>query len=52
MIVDKYGAKSGLPIALRSTATAFEEVRMENESIIQNAKIEAAPSSCMKSGAA
>ncbi len=35
MIVDKYGAKQelpGLPIALRSTGTAFGEVRVENES--------------------
>lgn len=52
MIVDKYGATPGLPIALCSTATAFGEVRMENESAMQNAKIGAAPSSCVKSGAA
>ena len=54
MIVDKYRAKpepSGLPIALRSTATAFGEVRIENESAMQNTKTGAAPSSCVKSGA-
>jgi hypothetical protein len=51
MIVDKFGAKQRLPTALRSTATAFEEVRIENESAMQNAKTGAAPSSCVKSGA-
>ena len=51
MIVDKYGATQGLSITLRSTATAFEEVRIENESAIQTAKTGAAPSSCVKSGA-
>jgi len=29
MIVDKYGGAQGLPIALRSTGTAFDEVRLE-----------------------
>jgi HTH-like domain/Integrase core domain len=52
LIVDKYGPKPGLPIALRCTGTDCEEVRIENESTIQNAKIGAAPSSCVKSGAA
>ena len=52
MIVDKYGATQGIPIALRSTGTEFGEVRIENESAIQNAKTGAAPSSCVKSGAA
>ena len=51
MIVDKYGATPGLPIALRSTATKFGEVRIENDSAIQKAKTGAAPSSCVKSGA-
>ena len=51
MIVDKYGAPLGLPIALRCTATALREVRIENASAIQNAKTGAAPSSCVKSGA-
>ena len=51
MIVDKFGAKQRLPIALRSTATALGEVRIENESAMQNAKTGAAPSSCVKSGA-
>jgi len=54
MIVDKYAAKpepAGLPIALRSTATTFGEVKMENASGMQNAKTGAAPSSYVKSGA-
>lgn len=51
MIVDKYGPRSGLPIALRSTATASGEVRIENESGIQDSKTGAAPTSCVKSGA-
>ena len=51
MIVNKYGARPELPIALRSTATAFGEVRIENEPTMQNAKTGAAPSSCMKSSA-
>jgi hypothetical protein len=51
MIVDKYGATPGLPIALRSTATEFGEVRIENESAMQNTKTGAAPSRCVKSGA-
>jgi len=54
MIVDKYGAKpepAGLPIALRSKATALGEVRIENESSMQNAKTGAAPSSCVKPSA-
>ena len=55
MIVDKYGTQQelpGLPIALRCTATALGEVRIENESAMQNAKTGAAPFSCVKSGAA
>jgi putative transposase len=40
MIVDKYGAKEGLPVALRSSGTAFRKD-------IRN-KIWAAPTSCMK----
>jgi putative transposase len=51
MIVDKYRAKERLPVALRSSGTAFEEVRIENESTIPNAKTGAAPSSCVKSSA-
>ena len=51
MIVEKYWAKPGLPIALRSTATEFEEVRIKNVSATQNAKTGAAPISCVKSGA-
>lgn len=51
MIVGQYGVEQelqGLPTALRSTETAFGEVRMENESAIQNAKTGATPSSCVK----
>ncbi|CDS54727.1 Mobile element protein [Polaromonas sp. CG9_12] len=33
MIVDNYGAAQGLPIALRSTGTAFDEVRLEKTEI-------------------
>ena len=51
IIVDKFGVKQRLLIVLCSTATAFEEVRIGNESTMQNAKIGAAPSSCVKSGA-
>jgi len=51
IIVDKYGATQGLPIALRCTATEFGQVRIENESVIQNTKTGAAPSSCVRSGA-
>ena len=51
IIVDKYGVTQGLPIALRCTATEFGQVRIENESVIQNTKTGAAPSSCVRSGA-
>ena len=51
MIVDKYGTKQRLPIALLCTGTEFEEVRIENQSAIENAKTGAAPSSCVKSSA-
>jgi hypothetical protein len=51
MIVDKFDAKQRRPTALRSTATAFGEVRIENASAMQNAKNGAAPFSCVKSGA-
>jgi putative transposase len=48
MIVDKYRTTERLPVALRSSGTAFEEVRFENESEMQNAKTGAAPFSCEK----
>ena len=48
MIVHKYAPAQRLPITLRSTGTAFEEVRIENESTIQDAKTGAAPSSCVQ----
>jgi putative transposase len=51
MIVDKYRTTERLPVALRSSGTAFEEVKIENESAIPNAKTGAAPSSCEKSSA-
>ena len=51
MIVDKYQAKERLPVALRSSGTEFEEVRIESESAIPIAKTGAAPSSCEKSSA-
>jgi len=51
MIMDKYRTAERLPVALRSSGTAFEEVRFENGSEIQNAKTGAAPSSCVKSSA-
>jgi putative transposase len=54
MIMNKYGAKpepSGLPIALRSMATAFGEVKIGNQSEMQSARTGTAPSSCVKSGA-
>jgi len=51
MIVDKYRAKERLPVALRSSGTEFEEVRIESESAIPIAKNGAAPSSCEESSA-
>jgi putative transposase len=47
MIVDKYGSAPGLPIALRSTGTAFDEVRLKISGM-QDTKTGAAPSSCVK----
>jgi hypothetical protein len=38
-------------VALRSSGTAFEEVRIESESVIPIRKTGAAPSSCVKSSA-
>lgn len=51
MIVDKYRIKARLPVALRSSGTEFEEVRIESEPAIPIAKTGAAPSSCEKSSA-
>ena len=51
MIVNKYRTTERLTVALRSSGTAFEEVKIENESAIPNAKTGAAPSSCEKSSA-
>jgi hypothetical protein len=51
MIVDKYRTKERLPVALRSSGTAFEEVRNDIWPAIPNAKTGAAPFSCEKSSA-
>jgi hypothetical protein len=40
-----------LPVALRSSRTEFEHVRIENEPAIPIAKTGAAPSGCEKSSA-
>jgi putative transposase len=51
MILDKYPTKERLRVALRSSGTEFEEVRIESEPAIPIAKTGAAPSSCQKSSA-
>ena len=51
MIVDKYRTKERLPVALRSSGTEFEEVRIASESAIPIAKTGAAPFNCEKSSA-
>jgi hypothetical protein len=51
MIVDKYRTKEKLPVALRSSGTALEEVRVDIWPAIPNAKTGAAPSSGEKSSA-
>jgi putative transposase len=51
MIVDKYRSKERRPVALRSSGTAFEEVRNEIWPGIPNEKTGAAPFSCEKSNA-
>ena len=51
MIVDNYRTKENLPVALRSSGTAFEEVTMQSESAITIVKTGAAPSSGEKSSA-
>lgn len=48
MIVDKYRSKERLPVALRSSGTAVEEIGIESESAIPIANTGAAPSSCEK----
>jgi putative transposase len=48
MIVDKYRSHERLPVALCSSGTAAEEVRIEIEPTIQKAKTGAAPFSCEK----
>jgi hypothetical protein len=46
MIVDKYRRKERLPVALRSSGTAVEEIGIGSESAIPIANTGAAPSSC------
>lgn len=48
MIVDKYRSNERLPVALRSSGTAVEEIGIESESAIPIANTGAAPSSCEK----
>ena len=45
----KYQAKERLPVALRSSGTAFEEVKIESESAIPIANTGTVPSCCEKS---
>ena len=52
VIVDKYGATSGLPIALRSTGTAFDGVRLEKPEIPNAKNRGSAVQLCVQSGAA
>lgn len=52
MIVDNYGAAQGLPIALRSTRTAFDEVRLEKTELPNTKNRGSAVQLCMQSGAA
>jgi putative transposase len=51
MIVDKYCTKERLPVALRSSGAALEEVKNNIWPAISNATTGAAPSSCEKSSA-
>ena len=51
MIVDKYGAAQGLPIALRSTGTAFEEDRLEISEVPNTKNRGSAVQLCVQSGA-
>ena len=48
MIVDKYRTTERLPVTLRSSGTAPQEVKIENVPAISNAKTGAAPTSCEK----
>jgi putative transposase len=48
VIVDKYRSNERLPVALRSSGTAVEEIGIESESAIPIANTGAAPSSCEK----
>ena len=52
MIVDKYGGAQGLPVALRSTGTAFDGVRLEKPEIPNAQNRVSAVQLCVQSGAA
>lgn len=52
MIVDKYGAAQGFPIALWSAATAFDEVRLEKPAIPNAKNRGSAVQLCVPSSAA
>ena len=52
MIVDKYGAADGLPIALRSTGTASDEARLEKPEIPNAKNRGSAVQLCIQSSAA
>ena len=51
MIVDKYGAAQGLPIALRSTGTAFEEDGLQISEVPNTKNRGSAVQLCVQSGA-
>jgi len=51
MILEKYGAIDGLPIALRSTGTAQDEVRLKDSAIPNTKKQGSAVPLCVKSSA-
>ena len=52
MIVDKYGAAEGLPIALRSTGTTFDEIQLEKPEIPNAKNRGSAVQLCSQSSAA
>jgi len=51
MILEKYGAAEGLPISLRSTGTAQDEVRLEKSVILNTKNRGSAVQLCVKSSA-
>jgi putative transposase len=52
MIVAKYGAAQGFPIALRSTGTTFDEARLEKPKIPNAKNRGSAVQLCVQSSAA